>query len=479
MRRRTLLGGIGALVLGRPAAAQSSRAEGEPFLGAWGVALRSAGGLRFKITIEFEKTSFRAYLAPVGHDGPTLFSERIQFESGRMRIEFPEIGGALEAQADGPGKLAGVWRQVGDTPIILVRDADFDNLPVPRVAPLTKARLEALRSKAGSPALIAMARGAGASVAEVVGRRDVDRDALATLEDLWHLGSITKSMTATLAAVAVQDGKLSWDAPLGDMLSEIAPEMREEYRNATLLHFLSHHTGIPPNLSMTRLLRFPIVEEDPRASRVAYVQAACASAPAAKLGEAMIYSNSGFVVVGALLERVYGVPWETLITERLFEPLGLSSAGFGAPDPALAPVGHTVGLLGRAGLSAKRTAYHPEETARVDNPAVLGPAGRVHMRLDDLLTYLEAHRDRSSLLRPDYWDRLHTPPFDGSTALGWIATPGRLWHNGSNTLWYAEATIDLRAGVVAGAAANDGALRYATPAVWEALAAAEAAVLRS
>ena len=125
------------------------------------------------------------------------------------------------------------------------------------------------------------------------------------------------------------------------------------------------------------------------------------------------------------------------------------------------PVGH--GATFGAFLTRRR-AYPPSGDV-ADNPAVIAPAGRVHMPLADLLTYLAAHRDRSPLLRPESWDRLHTPPA-GDYALGWVVnSAGQLWHNGSNTLWYAEASVDRAAGVVAAAVANDGHLPASEPAV--------------
>ena len=95
------------------------------------------------------------------------------------------------------------------------------------------------------------------------------------------------------------------------------------------------------------------------------------------------------------------------------------------------------------------------------------------MTLPDLLVFLAAHRDRADLLLPESWDRLHTPPFGGSFALGLMAgEDGALWHNGSNTLWYAEALIDRSRGVVAAATTNDGVLSMASWAVAQALGSA-------
>jgi len=95
--------------------------------------------------------------------------------------------------------------------------------------------------------------------------------------------------------------------------------------------------------------------------------------------------------------------------------------------------------------------------AFTDNPVALGPAGRVHMSLGDLITWLEVHRDQpADFLTPENWQILHTPPFGGNYALGWVVMPdGSLWHNGSNTLWYADVLIDFADGLVAATTAND------------------------
>jgi hypothetical protein len=96
------------------------------------------------------------------------------------------------------------------------------------------------------------------------------------------------------------------------------------------------------------------------------------------------------------------------------------------------------------------------QSAVPDNPAVLGPAGRVHMSLPDLALYLDAHRDRASLLKAESWNTLHTPLFGGDYAFGWIVRPdGVLWHNGTNGQWYAAMQFSAAKGVSAAAACND------------------------
>jgi hypothetical protein len=132
-------------------------------------------------------------------------------------------------------------------------------------------------------------------------------------------------------------------------------------------------------------------------------------------------------------------------------------------------VGHAQGLL--------QLRAYPPGGAVTDNPAVLGPAGRVHISLSDLLVYGGVHRDRTSYLQPAGWDMLHTPPFGGDYAMGLVRrSDGSLWHNGSNTLFYAELLIDPAGGGVAAAAANSGALERVQPAVHSAVTQAMVAV---
>ena len=89
------------------------------------------------------------------------------------------------------------------------------------------------------------------------------------------------------------------------------------------------------------------------------------------------------------------------------------------------------------------------------------------------LRFLAAHRDRdAAFLRPESWDTLHTPPFGGDYAMGWVVRPDGLWHNGSITTWYAEMLFDPKRKVSAAAASNLGLVRGVQGAVGQALASA-------
>src|SRR5262249_59662437 len=149
--------------------------------------------------------------------------------------------------------------------------------------------------------------------------------------DIWHLGSITKSMTATLVARLVEDGALRWDDTVGELLGRVAPDMSKAYRPATFRHLLSHRAGLQANIEIADLLKFSRDTEDAGEDRKAYARLALAQVPKGPMETTFEYSNSGYVLAGAMIEARLGSSWEVLIRSKLFEPLGLASAGFGAP----------------------------------------------------------------------------------------------------------------------------------------------------
>jgi CubicO group peptidase (beta-lactamase class C family) len=153
------------------------------------------------------------------------------------------------------------------------------------------------------------------------------------------------------------------------------------------------------------------------------------------------YANAGFIVAGAMLEEVADESWESLMQRLLFEPLGMPSAGFGAPGSP----GTRDQPWGHRSVSGGWEALSP--TANADNPLAVGPAGTVHASLPDLAAYYRMHLEgdvgRGVLLTPASFERLHRPAPGTSYACGWVVTErdwarGRaLWHNGSNTYWFA------------------------------------------
>ena len=297
------------------------------------------------------------------------------------------------------------------------------------------------------------------------GERQLGSQVAVTPQDRWHLGSLTKAFTATLVARYVDAGLLSWSTTIGSVLDDRIRGMCPEYRPTTILHLLSHRSGIPAHPIDWAALRYPREERDPRASRMSFAETILSETPVARAGDRFIYANRGYIVLGAMLEVLFGTPWEQQISQRLLLGLGMRNFGFGAPGtPGRLdqPVGHA------SWITASQTPHTPGSQI-TDNPAIWGPAGRLHTDLPDLLAFLKAHRDRTSLVKPATWSMLRTPPFGGDYALGWYISPNRLWHDGTNTLFNARAFVSLDGSTCAAAVCNDGDYGRSQPALQRAL----------
>lgn len=254
----------------------------------------------------------------------------------------------------------------------------------------------------------------------------------------WHVGSITKSFTATLLARMTERGVIDFTTPLGTLLPELAPEMHPDWQSLTLTEILSHTAGLRPNFTDAEM------EEpggpDHMLARLIRLRAHWAK-PLPGTRGSFAYSNMGYVLAGLIAETRTGLPWQDLILREIAGPLNLTSIGFGAPSGAADPWGHTARFL-------RQTPVEPTDLWS-DNPAWLGPAGTLHMSLADLLTWGQTHMRACRGEMPDFLSAetctlLHTPVSSGY-ALGWVVDD-LAWlgggiihtHNGSNTMWFAQ-----------------------------------------
>jgi CubicO group peptidase (beta-lactamase class C family) len=279
------------------------------------------------------------------------------------------------------------------------------------------------------------------------GVRAVGAPDTARIGDCWHIGSNAKSMTATMVARLVERGALSWTAPLERMLPDM--DIRDEYRQVTLPDLLSHRAGFDRN-SAAGLARMP--DNDVRTElerRSDYIAAALLEPPSGPVatGEGA-YSNTGFVVAGAIAERVAGQSFEALMRREVFEPLGMETVGFGGTIAGNV-AGHREGL----------PVYGPDG----DNPDFLRPAGGLHLSLHDwgafVLDQLRGQSGKGALLSRESYRFLHAPQGDSQNGLGWGLEPapdGRpMWsHNGSNGRWFGTVAVFPEEGRAALVVAN-------------------------
>jgi len=264
------------------------------------------------------------------------------------------------------------------------------------------------------------------------GVRKIGEKERMTTQDLIHLGSCTKPMTAVLLGILVNEGKLSWESSLIEALPELKTSLHRHYHTVTIWELLTHRAGIVANAENW----WTHGEMELTKRRLLIVQENLKKTSSIKRGS-YHYSNMGYLIASCMAEKISGLSWESLMQKRIFEPLGMSSAGFGPPG--------TIGKTDQPwGHSKPKKKWQPRQ---FDNAEALGPAGRVHCTIADWAKFIaiQLPSGKNVGLSSKTLDKLITPT--GTYAGGWIVTD-RPWangialtHTGSNTMWYAVVWV--------------------------------------
>jgi len=246
--------------------------------------------------------------------------------------------------------------------------------------------------------------------AAAVGVREIGTKNWLTVNDKFLIGSCAKAFTATTAAILVEEGRLGWQTTIRDAFPDM--EMLPEYENITLVQLLSHRAGLPKNLKEGKaswLIDYGFDEKrgtTPEIMRLQYLEKTVQNKLINPPGKVIHYSNSGYILAGAILEKITGQTYESLREEKIFQPLGITTAGYGIPadtEPMTQPWGHVWDLS---------SSFHVYKS---DCPIFLSPAGHIHMSIKDWAKFIIVHlnsdpSDKTKLLKSSSLQFLHTPP---------------------------------------------------------------------
>lgn len=153
----------------------------------------------------------------------------------------------------------------------------------------------------------------------------------------FEIGSVTKTMTATLLATLVLDGTVELDDPVGGWL-DAGPN-----GDITLEQLATHTSGLP-RLAPDQPVDWANPFRDLTAERAEEALRAAARPPRA----GHLYSNFGYQLLGIVLERASGHAYQDLLTERLFGPLEMTCSGVGGAGGGTRLAGNPVGHWDRA-----------------------------------------------------------------------------------------------------------------------------------
>ncbi|WP_410660357.1 serine hydrolase [Amycolatopsis sp. lyj-112] len=195
-----------------------------------------------------------------------------------------------------------------------------------------------------------------------------------TEDSVFQIGSISKVWTSTVVMQLVDDGLLDLDAPVADVLPELRLADPDVAKQVTMRHLLTHTSGIDGDVFTDTGRGDDCLER--------YVEILDEAAQNHPLGVTFSYCNSGFVLMGRVIEKLTGQTWDAAMREKLFTPLGLEHT-VTLPEEALlfrAAVGHVASGDG-----------DPAPAPVWGLPRNMGPAGLITATTADVLGFARLH----------------------------------------------------------------------------------------
>jgi len=190
------------------------------------------------------------------------------------------------------------------------------------------AKIDAVMSavyKPGQPgAAIIVQKDGRTIIRKGYGMADLELGVPVTPDMVFRLGSITKQFTAVSILSLAQEGKLS----LQDEITKFLPDYPTQGKRITVEHLLTHTSGIQSYTDMPEWLPLWRKDMTPKELVDLFKDKPMQFEP----GRSWSYNNSGFVLLGAIIEKVSGKTYEQFVDERIFKPLGMSSSYYGSTE---------------------------------------------------------------------------------------------------------------------------------------------------
>ena len=242
------------------------------------------------------------------------------------------------------------------------------------------------------------------------GMANMEWDIPNTPDTKFRLGSITKQFTATLTLQLVEQGKIKLDGKISDYLPEYRADIGQK---VTIHHLLTHTSGIPSYTSQPGF--FENVSRNPD-KVVDFVKKYASGDLEFEPGSKFLYNNSGYFLLGAIIERVTGKPYQEVLKENILDPLGMKNTGYDHHDT----------------LIQKRAAGYSKTPEGYTNAAYLDmsipyAAGSMYSTVEDLYLWDQAlYTDRLLSAKSK---ELMFKPFLQDYAYGWDVTKASFKQN--------------------------------------------------
>ncbi len=275
----------------------------------------------------------------------------------------------------------------------------------------TTARLDSLlaeyRRLGQFNGVAAVARDGQVLLAKGYGRADFEWDVPVTTDTRFRIGSITKQFTAAIVLQLVEAGRLTLDT----RLLELLPAYRKDTGRRITVRQLLHHTSGVPNYTQqsgaaAAVQAGPVGVDE-------FVARFCSGDLEFEPGTKFRYSNTGYYLLGAVIEKVTGKPYDQVLRERILEPCGMRASGL----DTLAPL-----------VPKRASGYLRTPAGLINAPAYDVPlfyaAGGMRSTAEDLLRWDQALLG-DTLLRPTSRDTMFAAG-PGGYGCGWFVKEARV-----------------------------------------------------
>ena len=241
------------------------------------------------------------------------------------------------------------------------------------------------------------------------GFANTETEVLNTPDTRFGVGSMSKSFTALVILQLAEQGKLDLDDTIADHMPDYRRDVGE---SATLRQLLAHTDGIP-NYTQNADFKRPFEGMETTAE---YIARYCSGDPAFAPGTQYRYGNAGYSILGAIVERVAGKPFDEVVAEQVLEPLDLTRTGF---------IRHGTSIDGMSdGYEQSVGGFRPVTPL----PRRLFAAGSMYSTIDDVAAYGRAVVD-SAFVSATTKDALlgsRHGAVEGTFAFGWNAVETEL-----------------------------------------------------
>jgi CubicO group peptidase (beta-lactamase class C family) len=285
----------------------------------------------------------------------------------------------------------------------------------------------------------------------------------ATINDLFHIGSNTKAMTAFIAAKLVENNAIKWNTGFFELFPEWKKQSDSAYWEITLQELLSHRARIEPYVTGIEFKALPKLLGSKNEKRTQFCKFVLMQKPTPLKDTLFSYSNAGYTLAALMLEKATGMSWENLAIKTFKTDLGID-LGFSWPN-----LENTCQPWGHYKVNDSIISLSPEIEVNHDmNP--IEPAGDIHISIPEYIKFIQLNLNGLSgtdnYIKSGTYNKLHIDSVNHLYALGWgnKTLYGKMisYHNGSASTFYARTIIDnsnLTAYIVMMNIATDSAIK--------------------